>query len=147
MRTVQQQNARTDWISNLSSGRTPPRARSVLTREAVFDAAGLACFDVRLVPNQGRLLRVTPSRRRGEMQLHRSIRRYASATTDIADGTDRTTVLPRSAHNSLGAGRDRKFSIVLSVTSRPARNRGPIGETGHRISLVQTAQNDDASLV
>jgi hypothetical protein len=83
MRTVQQQNARTDWISNLSSGRTPPRARSVLTREAVFDAAGLACFDVRLVPNQGRLLRVTPSRRRGEMQLHRSIRRYASATTDI----------------------------------------------------------------
>src|SRR6266478_7622179 len=82
MRTVQQQNARTDWISNLSSGRTPPRARSVLTREAVFDAAGLACFDVRLVPNQGRLLRVTPSRRRGEMQLHRSIRRYASATTE-----------------------------------------------------------------
>ena len=65
----------------------------------------------------------------------------------FADGTDRTTVLPRSAHNSLGAGRDRKFSIVLSVTSRPARNRGPIGETGHRISLVQTAQNDDASLV
>jgi hypothetical protein len=35
MRTVQQQNARIDWISNLSSGRTPPRARSVLTREAV----------------------------------------------------------------------------------------------------------------
>jgi hypothetical protein len=35
----------------------------------------------------------------------------------------------------------------LSVTSRPARNRGPIGETGHRISLVQTAQNDEASLV
>src|ERR1700693_2154404 len=65
----------------------------------------------------------------------------------FADGTDRTTVLPRSAHNSLGAGRDRKFSIVLSVTSRPARHRGPIGETGHRISLVQTAQNDDASLV
>jgi hypothetical protein len=65
----------------------------------------------------------------------------------FADGTDRTTVLPRSAHNSLGAGRDRKFSIVLSVTSRPARNRGPIGDTGHRISLVQTAQNDDASLV
>src|SRR6202035_5896690 len=63
----------------------------------------------------------------------------------FADGTDRTTVLPRSAHNSLGAGRDRKFSIVLSVTSRPARNRGPIGETGHRISLVQTAQNDDAA--
>src|SRR3982074_2809903 len=65
----------------------------------------------------------------------------------FADGTDRTTVLPRSAHNSLGAGRDRKFSIVLSVTRQPSPNRGPIGETGHRISLVQTAQNDDASFV
>ena len=34
--------------------------RSVLTREAVFDAAGLVCFDVRLVPNKGWLLLVTP---------------------------------------------------------------------------------------
>jgi hypothetical protein len=75
MRTVQQQNGRIDWICSLSSGRTPPRARSVLTRDVVFDAAGLACFDVRLVPNKGRLLLVTPSRRRGEISsLHSQTR-------------------------------------------------------------------------
>ena len=82
MRTVQQQNARIDWQQSVV-GKDAPQSAVGSNPEAVFDAAGLACFDVRLVPNQGRLLRVTPSRRRGEMQLHRSIRRYASATTDI----------------------------------------------------------------
>jgi len=47
---VQQQNAVIDWINNLSSGSTPPRVRSVLTREVVFDAVGLVCFDAKAVP-------------------------------------------------------------------------------------------------
>ena len=81
----------------------------------------LVCFDVRLVPNKGRLLLVTPSRRRGEMQLHRSIRRHASAKTDILQMAPIGDCSPSVGSWVSLAGRDRKFQSYCQLRAgRPA---------------------------
>jgi hypothetical protein len=100
----------------------------------VVDAASLVCFDVRLVPNKGRLLLVIPSRRRGEMQLHRSIRRHASAKTDILQMAPIRDCSPSVGYGSHGLAEIENSNRIVSSEPAGPRTDGPIGETGHQIN-------------
>src|ERR1700730_5611988 len=97
--------------------------------EPTFPSLPSVTLQTRLVPDKGRLLLVTPSRRRGEMLLHRSIRRHASATTDICRRHRSDYVLLRSGHGPRGLAEiENSNRIVSSAPGRPRTDR-PIGET------------------